>query len=335
MALAQYTDTYWFPSGTLAASIPARVFEHAVNTLATLWADAAGTIPLANPATTSAAGVLTFWAEEGEYWVHIDTEAFEIAVGAAAQPVTQADLTTALASKISGAGAVTDNAVARFDDVTGLVLTDSTVTIADDGSVVIAGSVDLNGHVHVHDILVGIGTATTDPVISVRVDTDTARRIILRAGGTIEFGGGVVAPDTNLYRPVADTLATDGDFVIQGTGKAYRFRRGGGALDTESGGADWFISTFPGGDFTGVQNNYLRLESGTPLLHVTAETQFNASAFGARVHTLDGVTDTVGFHGSGPVGQATITGSRGGNAALASLLTALAARGDIIDNTVA
>lgn len=92
MALAQYSELFWFPTGGLAASVPARVFEHDTNTLATLWADSGGTVPLANPLPTSATGRLDFWVEEGQYWVHIDSEAFDIAVGAAAQPATQQDI---------------------------------------------------------------------------------------------------------------------------------------------------------------------------------------------------------------------------------------------------
>lgn len=92
MALAQYSELFWFPSGAVAASVPTRVFQHSTNTLATLWADGAGTTPLANPTTTSGTGRLEFWAEEGQYWVHIDSEAFEIAVGTAAQPATQQDI---------------------------------------------------------------------------------------------------------------------------------------------------------------------------------------------------------------------------------------------------
>jgi len=98
MALAQYSELYWTPSGTVAANVPARVFNYSTNTFAVLWADAGGTVPLANPLNTTTAGRLTFYAEEGRYWVHIDSESFEIAVGAAAQAATQEDITTAVAA---------------------------------------------------------------------------------------------------------------------------------------------------------------------------------------------------------------------------------------------
>lgn len=43
--------------------------------------------------------------------------------------------------------------------------------------------------------------------------------------------------------------------------------------------------------------------------------------------------DRISFHGVAPVARATVTGSKGANAALTSLLTALAAKGLIIDST--
>lgn len=101
MALAQYSELFWFPSGALAASVPARVFQHESNTLAALWADEAGTVPLANPLSTSGTGRLEFWVEDGAYWVHIDSETFEIAVGASEQAATQGDITTAVAAHVA------------------------------------------------------------------------------------------------------------------------------------------------------------------------------------------------------------------------------------------
>jgi hypothetical protein len=82
MPLAQYTNTYWFPDGILATNTTARIFPLDSNTLAPLFADAAGTIPLPNPINTNGLGQLFFWAEHGEYWVFIRNQTFRISVGA-------------------------------------------------------------------------------------------------------------------------------------------------------------------------------------------------------------------------------------------------------------
>lgn len=81
MPLAQYSDTFWLPSGLPAALMEARVFLEGSGTLAALWADSAGTIPVPQPVVTSGSGGLTFWAELGSYWLHLDSEAFHINVG--------------------------------------------------------------------------------------------------------------------------------------------------------------------------------------------------------------------------------------------------------------
>lgn len=111
MALAQYTDTFWFPDGTLASNVAARVFPKTSSALATLWADAAGTIPVTNPTTTNGSGVLTFWAESGEYWVHLDSETFGVTVGMSQE---QADLSTGVAS----GGEINASAVPSSVDIT-------------------------------------------------------------------------------------------------------------------------------------------------------------------------------------------------------------------------
>lgn len=95
MALEHYTDTFWFPDGQLAKNIAARVFPISSSALATLWADAAGTMPLTQPVSTSAIGVLDFWAETGDYWLHLDTESFRIHVG---MSEAQSSLSTGTAS---------------------------------------------------------------------------------------------------------------------------------------------------------------------------------------------------------------------------------------------
>jgi hypothetical protein len=95
MALVQYNKLYWFPNGAIASNVPARVFPNNVNVFASLFADQAGTIPLPNPLNTDVLGFLTFYAEEGQYWVHLDSETFLEDVGLSEE---QADLSTGVAS---------------------------------------------------------------------------------------------------------------------------------------------------------------------------------------------------------------------------------------------
>lgn len=109
MALAQYNELYWYPTGALAANVAARVFPLSSNTFAPLFADAAGTTSLANPTSTNGAGRLIFWAEEGDYWIHIDSESFQVHVGDTPPPTVLAEIT--MSTGVSVGGEITANGV--------------------------------------------------------------------------------------------------------------------------------------------------------------------------------------------------------------------------------
>lgn len=66
-----YSEEWWFANGDLAANQRAAVFEEDANTLASIFSDAGLTVPLANPTTTDASGVLTFYAADGAYWIFV------------------------------------------------------------------------------------------------------------------------------------------------------------------------------------------------------------------------------------------------------------------------
>ena len=130
-------------------------------------------------------------------------------------------------------------------------------------------------------------------------------------------------------------VVDDANFSVLGTDKGYRFRPLGSRLDCEATGSDWMFSVFSGTAFDGTQRAYLRLESGVTLAHAIGKWIFAATADSGAVHTLDATDNKVGFHGATAVAQQTINGSRTDGTALANLLTALAARGDIVDGSSA
>lgn len=169
------------------------------------------------------------------------------------------------------------------------------------------------------------------------VDNSTASA----SGNILDYIGERIAELNEVYLALSGgtvngNLTEVGDFLVRnaGTTKAYRFRTSGGALDTEAGGSDWYISMFPDAEFDpGEQINYLRFESGVAILHVLAEVQFKAAAFGPRVHTLDGKNGLAGFFGANPVARPSVTGSWSDGSAGDSLAAALALLGLITDGT--
>ena len=127
----------------------------------------------------------------------------------------------------------------------------------------------------------------------------------------------------------------DANFSVLGTSKGYRFRPLGARLDCEATGSDWIFSVFSGTDFDGTQHPYLRLEAGTNLAHACGNWIFADTPDSAAVHSLLGTDNKLGFHGATAVAKQTVTGAKGGNAALGSLITALATVGLITDGTTA
>lgn len=81
-------------------------------------------------------------------------------------------------------------------------------------------------------------------------------------------------PHTQYAKLVGDTFT--GDVIVQGTGKAYRFRRSGGALDFEGGGADMYMSIWANSDFTGAQNI-------GPIIRTTGITDFQNPIIAPKV----------------------------------------------------
>lgn len=61
---------------------------------------------------------------------------------------------------------------------------------------------------------VGVGAGSDQ--VTIRVSGDPFARMIVNAGGLIEFGSGAALTDTNIYRAAANVLKTDDSFAIGG-----------------------------------------------------------------------------------------------------------------------
>lgn len=155
---------------------------------------------------------------------------------------------------------------------------------------------------------------------------DCLTRVAAIEGGTAFLAG------VNSTGPVRVIGA---DLSVEGTGKGYRFRRGGGALDLEATGSDLLISNWSGTAFNGTQRAYLRFSADAQNTQVAGKVEFVDGLYGATRHVLDGTANQAGFFGAAPVGRQTVTGSWADGTAGASLAAALEALGLIIDNTTA
>jgi hypothetical protein len=77
----------------------------------------------------------------------------------------------------------------------------------------LTSNVALKNAANVFTVEQSVSRATaSDPTWRSRVAADTQDRFLAMAGGTLEWGPGNAARDTNLYRSAADVLKTDDDF---------------------------------------------------------------------------------------------------------------------------
>jgi hypothetical protein len=137
---------------------------------------------------------------------------------------------------------------------------------------------------------------------------------------------------------IGDTTPRNGTFkqlLTDGTANAL--------LGTDSTSSDVIAlganSGAGGGAATFVRNG------GTPIIGIGNKSRLLGTAYDAtpyifgnatiEVHTGVKFLSTTGFNNTNPIAKPTITGSRAGNAALASLLTALANYGLVTDSTTA
>lgn len=216
-------------------------------------------------------------------------------------------------------------------------------TVSTSGAATLA-SAGVTGNATVGGTL-GVTGATTLTTVSTSGAATLNSAAVTNAatvGGTLGVTGATTLSSTLGVTgavTITGNLTDAGDLLVRDSNvtatKAYRFRSSGSSLDTEFGGADWYWNNFPNADFSGTQRTYMRWENGAATMHVTAEIQCKADVFGARVHTLNGASNTLGFHGATPVAKQTVAGAKGGNAALGSLITALATLGLITDGTSA
>lgn len=142
-----------------------------------------------------------------------------------------------------------------------------------------------------------VGSHASSKVIEVEQLGDTNSRVAVLGNGTVEFGSGSAARDVNLYRSAANVLKTDDTFAI-GTAGALLFGASGDV-------------------------NLYRIDANT------LGTDDGFTVFGAFTHG----GSSLGVLGTAAVTKQEVTGSKGANAALTSLLAALVAYGLITDSS--
>lgn len=227
MPIRQFTRQFWFPSGVLATNLPARIFPLNSNALATLYTDGTGTVQLPNPVTTDVNGTVSFWAEEGEYWIHIDDEVFRFSVGSPDADLFEVSASTMDTGIISG-GDISVNglnpAAIDISALTGYVVDE--ITDPDSPAVTrvraAAQTVALDAPALARTVTWWLMTSAGTVVQQASKPTNTQRRTHLVLGTTAQAAG-VIFVDQSLpiipAQPVnqlADLMDALGPFSIEG-----------------------------------------------------------------------------------------------------------------------
>jgi hypothetical protein len=269
----------------------------------------------------------------------------------AAGPLVQLyDATNTLKFEIDNSGAITVvNGLTLTGAITATSLT-TTGNVSVGGTLAVTGNTTLTGALTAgagtFSSTLGVTGATTLTTVSTSgAATLNSAAVTNNAtvGGTLGVTGNTTVGGTfgvTGYTTLAGGQA-NGDWAIFGnlsafgTGKAYRFRTNGASLDLEATGVDLIVSNWSGTNFDGTQRSYLRFAANALASQWAGKVEFVDALYGTTKHTLDGTANQIGFYGATPAAKQTVSGAKGGNAALASLLTALATYGLITDSTTA
>ncbi|WP_238008293.1 hypothetical protein KZZ52_58435 [Dactylosporangium sp. AC04546] len=210
---------------------------------------------------------------------------------------------------------------------------------------------------------------TASLILTTRVAGDSAYRFLLTPDGKMQWGDGSAAKDTALYRSAAGTLKTDTKLYVGttlGVGAVPDATNKVSVVQAADANTINSVNTVAGGN-TNQPHVYLESATATSVgqsSRVTGDTSSrlvqlvsgelqwgpgNAARdtklyrSAPQTTTLEGslrvagdlrhLGSTLGFYNG--AGVAKVTGSRGGNAALASLLTALSTLGLLTDSTTA
>lgn len=256
-------------------------------------------------------------------------------------------------SRVADGTVIVGNRIEDFgQDASGAPVADHAIRIAGSKRCVVASNVC---------ILTGayVPNAATSGVILERrtelaVDYDSTQNLVCgnvvhaAARGIVETTGS----DQNQLSDNQLTSLTGARIVLVGTGSTYVDHDSVGKRIRTAFGLSG--ATPIAGSNTVVESNGAIIESklspdGTSYTLIVGDATANAVARMTYDHATDrwswragggGVnlamgSNTMGFYGTTPVVKPTVTGSRGGNAALASLLTALAGQGLLTDSSTA